>query len=528
MSNGRRVPPNGSPTPPRGPRPAGFYGRGTDYDQTPGGPRAGGRSPRAGRPGWPGRAARASSYSQQYYGPGEDQYGQAAPGSWSGRDYGQGPAAGWARQGQDQYGGAPGPNGHGQPRADQYGPQQPGQSTGRPGPGQPGQAASEPRQPRYGAEYPGAGPDPFRAAGYGPPGHPAARPGSRVPASTGRASTSRPSTSRASTSRPSTSRASTGRTRANTGSWQAAGPGGPAGPVQGQTWAGRPGQTPRTRGTPDPGRPHRDKAGRAVRDSPARASITPGRGRRPDQDSTVPTRAAPAPGRRPGRVRGRRGRPSPGSSVPGRRPGRRPGPSTGRTGLRARDSTLRTRVTPGPGRRPGQAAGADRGRRAWTWAARSGSAGSWRPSHGVVADGGADARGRTGRPGRGRSVPAFTPPARGGPPVSSRDGPGQARSSSARSSATPVRGRRGPARRRTGTELGGPRSAAIPGAAVPRAPVPRSGSARGRPLATRTTALPRAATVPACAPPARSTERAIRSSGNGTARCLIPRRAARE
>ena len=38
MSNARRVPPSGSPTSPRGPRPAGFYGRGADYEQTPGGP----------------------------------------------------------------------------------------------------------------------------------------------------------------------------------------------------------------------------------------------------------------------------------------------------------------------------------------------------------------------------------------------------------------------------------------------------------------------------------------------------------
>ena len=40
MSNGRRVPPSGVPTPPRGPRAEGFRGRGADYDQMAAGPQA--------------------------------------------------------------------------------------------------------------------------------------------------------------------------------------------------------------------------------------------------------------------------------------------------------------------------------------------------------------------------------------------------------------------------------------------------------------------------------------------------------
>jgi hypothetical protein len=229
MSNGRRVPPTGSPTPPRGPRPPGFYGRGADYDQTAGGARADGRSRGpAGRGGQPDPQYAQQYYGQPYYGQAEDQYGQTAPG----REHGQAPAGGWPRQGHDQYGGA-GPYGQGQPRADQYGPQQSGQPTGRPSPGQPGQATSDPRQPRYGAEYPGAGPDPFQSTGYGPSGQPgqgqygpAAGQGQYGPGQYGQAQYG-----------PGPQAADEfGRHPRNTGSWQAAGPAG------GQNWAGGQGQ----------------------------------------------------------------------------------------------------------------------------------------------------------------------------------------------------------------------------------------------------------------------------------------------
>jgi hypothetical protein len=227
MSNGRRVPPNGSPTPPRGPRPEGFYGRGTDYDQAQGGPHADGRS--RGQAGRPGRAGQPGpQYAQQYYGPGEDQYRQTA----QGQDYGQAPAGGWARQGHDQRSGSTGPYGHGQPRADQYGPRQPGQSTGRPGPGQPGQATSEPRQPRYGAEYPGAGPDGFRSTGYGPPGQPVH--GQYGPAA-GQAQYGPGQYEQAHYGANPQAARDFGQHPRNTGSWQAAGP---AGPAAGQSWAG--------------------------------------------------------------------------------------------------------------------------------------------------------------------------------------------------------------------------------------------------------------------------------------------------
>jgi hypothetical protein len=228
MSNGRRVPPNGSPTPPRGPRPAGFYDRGTEYDHTPGGPRADGRTR-----GQADRASRAGQPGPQYYGPAGDQYGQTAPG----QDYGRAPAAGWPRPGHDQHGGTAGPYGPGQPRADQYRPQQPGPSTGRPGPGPHGQATSEPRQPRYGAEYPSAGPGPFRSTGYGPPGYgppgygPADQPGQGQYGQTQYGQTQYgpgqygPDPRAAGEFGP-----------RNTGSWQA------AGPAAGPTWAGGQGQ----------------------------------------------------------------------------------------------------------------------------------------------------------------------------------------------------------------------------------------------------------------------------------------------
>ena len=45
MSNGRRVPRNGVPTPPRGPRPEGFRSYGADNDQMAAGPRADGAAP---------------------------------------------------------------------------------------------------------------------------------------------------------------------------------------------------------------------------------------------------------------------------------------------------------------------------------------------------------------------------------------------------------------------------------------------------------------------------------------------------
>jgi hypothetical protein len=52
MSNGRRFPRNGVPTPPRGPRPEGFRSYGSEYEQSGAGQRADGagqRPPR--RPG---------------------------------------------------------------------------------------------------------------------------------------------------------------------------------------------------------------------------------------------------------------------------------------------------------------------------------------------------------------------------------------------------------------------------------------------------------------------------------------------
>jgi hypothetical protein len=235
MSNGRRVPPNGSPTPPRDPRPPGFYGRGADYDQTAAGPQADGRGRGpAGRGGQPGpQYAQQQYYGQPYYGQAEDQYGQTAPG----REHPQAPAGGWARQGNDQYGTA-GPYGQGQqPRADQYGPQQPGQPTGRPGPGpgQPGQAPPDPRQPRYGAEYPGPGP--FQSTGYGPSGQPGQ--GQYGPGHYGQSQYEQTQYEQGQYGPGPQAADEFGRPPRNTGSWQAAGP---AGPAAGQNWAGGQGQ----------------------------------------------------------------------------------------------------------------------------------------------------------------------------------------------------------------------------------------------------------------------------------------------
>jgi len=149
MSNGRRVPPNGPPTPPRSARSARPEGLYTDYDQTPGGPQADGR-----RRGQAGRAGRPGPAGQQY-GPAREQYDQTAQAPWQGQGYGQPSAREWAGQGQDQdqYSGMGGQYGSGQPRADQYGPQQPGH------------AAAQPGQPGYAAEYSGAGPDGLRSNG---------------------------------------------------------------------------------------------------------------------------------------------------------------------------------------------------------------------------------------------------------------------------------------------------------------------------------------------------------------------------
>ena len=356
----------------------------------------------------------------------------------------------------------------------------------------------------------------------------------------------RASTGRDSTSRPSTGRDSTPRTRGtqDRGRRRA-----PVALYRARTGRAARDSTPGTRVTPGPGKQHRDKGGQAVKGSQARASTTRGPGRRPgrvrdrhgrrDRDSTVPIRAAPAPGRRPGRAGDRSGRQSPGSSAPGSSaPGRRPGLSTGRTGPRVRDSTLRIRVTQDLGRPPGRPRvrpgpqGRDLRSRVRVNRVRVSLV---RVS--LVRASTTRARGRrrgrcpgpAGRPDRAPSVPAFTRPARGRPLASSRDRPGRVKSSPARSSATPGPGRLrallAPHRARTGRPRVSRHSRAS------RTPDTRTQVKQRRAeavWATRSTALPQAAAVLAGAPPTRSTARAIRSSGNATARCQIPRRAARE
>src|ERR1700679_2613150 len=63
MPNGRRVPRNGAPTPPRGPRPQGFRGYAADYDQMGSGSRADGAGQRP--PRRPGQAAQGGRASQR-------------------------------------------------------------------------------------------------------------------------------------------------------------------------------------------------------------------------------------------------------------------------------------------------------------------------------------------------------------------------------------------------------------------------------------------------------------------------------
>ncbi len=304
MSNGRRVPPNGSPTPPRAPRPAGFYDRGTDYDPTPGGPHADGRSR-----GQAGRNGRAGQPGPQY----GQQYGavraavRAAVLRAGGRSVRPDRAGAGLRAGACGWTGSPGarPVRRGAPAPTDTGNRGPtntdrgslGRRRGGPAPASPGRRRPNPASPGTGRSTRAP-----RLARSGQPG--TGRPGVRVRASTGRASTSRPSTSRPSTSRP-----STGRTRRRRGSSASARgtpghgrPRAPLDPLRARAGRAARGSTPKTLGTPDPGRPRRDRAGRVVTDSRARASGTPGLGRRQARirDTRRPRLAGGRPGSRAG------------------------------------------------------------------------------------------------------------------------------------------------------------------------------------------------------------------------------------
>ena len=145
----------GRPTPPRGPRPDGFYG------PPQGGPNPAGQA--AGRPGGPGPGygpggrGQRHSYGQHgpQYGPGRDQHGPAHPGP--------------GQPGPGPYG--PGQPGPGQPGPGPYGPGHYGtgqHGTGQPAPGQYGQGASP---------Y-GPGGQPYPPGGSLCPGRPFVRAGS--------------------------------------------------------------------------------------------------------------------------------------------------------------------------------------------------------------------------------------------------------------------------------------------------------------------------------------------------------------
>ena len=96
MSNGRRVPSNGSPMPPRGPRPEGFRGYGGDYDQMASGRQADGDGPRSRRPGQAGQAGQAEPGGPG--GPGGPGYGPAD--AWHGQAGRPGTTAGVGRMGR--------------------------------------------------------------------------------------------------------------------------------------------------------------------------------------------------------------------------------------------------------------------------------------------------------------------------------------------------------------------------------------------------------------------------------------------